>query len=246
MATLSQTLQLSQWLRSQRSGEAGSHRPFVLASNVVTSDRFSASPAYGTFNLPTILFMRSTDMFSSKWMIGFDGAKDIMLGFMFSAETGDNVGLPIFVQKALVFIEWKHWHRFVNAGELSHPTKISQKEIVLQVVASLTPTLVWAEEFRANICMVNKLSQGPVSVVGGCETITTGDIPIQRHSILTMPGVRCRFNSIVLDNFAIPEKLVMHTGVLGEGHLEAGDEAPDAPNMLWQVEDGKFDVKTLF
>ncbi|KAG1799874.1 uncharacterized protein HD556DRAFT_1455509 [Suillus plorans] len=147
-----------------------------------------------------------------KWMVGFDGAKDIVLGLMFSV---------IFVQKALVFTEW------------------------------------------ANICMVNKLSQGPVSVVGGLQdarlpviseileiaisilnqTITTGDIPIQQNSILSMSGVRCRFNNIVLDKFAIPGKPVMHMGVLGEGHLEAGDKEPHAPNML-QVEDGKSDVKT--
>lgn len=34
-----------------------------------------------------------------------------------------------------------------------------------------------------------------------------------------MPGVRCRFNIIVLDKFAIPGKPVMHTEVLDEGRL---------------------------
>lgn len=74
-------------------------------------------------------------------MIGFDGAKDIMLGFMFSAETGDNVdllvtsdirskgvGLHRVVSPFSLTIRWqnllilsrKHWHRFVNAGELSY------------------------------------------------------------------------------------------------------------------------------
>ncbi|KAG1742103.1 FAD binding domain-containing protein [Suillus lakei] len=77
------------------------------------------------------------------------------------------------------------------------------------------------------------------------QTITTGDVPIRRSTVLFMLGINCRFSNIVLDEFAIPGKPIDAYGVFDEGHLEAGDRAPDAPNML-QVGGGESDVKTLF
>ncbi|KAG2118487.1 hypothetical protein DEU56DRAFT_918803 [Suillus clintonianus] len=59
------------------------------------------------------------------------------------------------------------------------------------------------------------------------QTITTGD-----------------FNSIVLDGFASPGKPINAYGMIDEGHLEAGDRTPDAPNML-RVGGGESVVKTI-
>jgi 2-polyprenyl-6-methoxyphenol hydroxylase-like FAD-dependent oxidoreductase len=66
-----------------------------------------------------------------------------------------------------------------------------------------------------------------------------------RSPILSMLGINCRFSNIVLDEFAIPGKPIKAYGVLDEANLEAGDRAPDAPNMI-QVGGGESDVKTLF
>ncbi|KAG2066517.1 hypothetical protein BDR04DRAFT_1160187 [Suillus decipiens] len=63
--------------------------------------------------------------------------------------------------------------------------------------------------------------------------------------ILSMLGINYRFSNIVLDEFAIPGKPINAYGILDEGNLEAGDRAPDAPNML-QVGCGESGVKTLF
>ncbi|KAG0704756.1 FAD binding domain-containing protein [Suillus ampliporus] len=74
----------------------------------------------------------------------------------------------------------------------------------------------------------------------------------RKHGVPTQPqlfmlGINCRFSNIVLDEFATPieGKPINAYGVLDEGHLEAGDRAPDAPNML-QVGPGESDLKTLF
>ncbi|KAG1745451.1 uncharacterized protein EDB91DRAFT_1246325 [Suillus paluster] len=66
------------------------------------------------------------------------------------------------------------------------------------------------------------------------QTMTTGDPTTRRTPILSMLGNNCRFSSIVLDEFVTPGegKPIQAYGVLDEGHLEAGDRAPDAPNML--------------
>ncbi|KAG2360283.1 hypothetical protein BDR07DRAFT_1610906 [Suillus spraguei] len=55
----------------------------------------------------------------------------------------------------------------------------------------------------------------------------------------------CRFSSIIFDEFAIPGKPINAYGTLDHENLDAGDRAPDAPNML-QVGRGESDVKTLF
>ncbi|KAG2118485.1 FAD binding domain-containing protein [Suillus clintonianus] len=79
------------------------------------------------------------------------------------------------------------------------------------------------------------------------KVITSGDVSIGRSPILFMLGINCRFSNIVLDEFVPPVegKPINAYGVLDEGHLEAGDRAPDAPNMLL-VGRGESDVKTLF
>jgi len=76
---------------------------------------------------------------------------------------------------------------------------------------------------------------------------TTGDVMNRRSPILFMLGINCRFSSIVLDEFVTPVegKPIKAYGVLEEGYLEAGDRAPDAPNLL-HVGPGETDVKTLF
>ncbi|KAG1791742.1 FAD binding domain-containing protein [Suillus plorans] len=66
------------------------------------------------------------------------------------------------------------------------------------------------------------------------KTIASKGAQIERSPILFMLGINCRFSTIVLDEFvtSVEEKPINAYGVLDEGHLEAGDRAPDAPNML--------------
>ncbi|KAG1734178.1 FAD binding domain-containing protein [Suillus lakei] len=209
------------------------------------------------------------------------------------------------------------WQFFIYGHELD-PTKIAKsEELVFETIASLIPTeitfnkLAWVSDFRANIRMVNKFSEGRVFVAGGIvhsptggqvclygttdrtthqfnlgwklalvhkglsdkslletysaerlpvisemlemttsilnKAITSGDVSIGRTPILFMLGINCRFSSIALDEFVAPVegKPINAYGVLDEGHLEAGDRAPDAPHML-QVGCAESDVTTLF
>ncbi|KAG2128829.1 FAD binding domain-containing protein [Suillus cothurnatus] len=193
-------------------------------------------------------------------------------------------------------------------------TKLAQnEELIMEIMTSVLPMevtfnkIVWVSEFRANIRMVNKLSEGRGFVVGDAahvhsptggqglnsgvqdafnlgwklalvekgladksllETYNAERLPVvsemldrttkilnqavksenmtaPRSPILFMLGINYRFSNIVLDEFAIPGKPINAYGVLDEEHLEAGDRAPDAPNML-QVGHGESDVKTLF
>ncbi|KAG2147740.1 FAD binding domain-containing protein [Suillus bovinus] len=203
------------------------------------------------------------------------------------------------------------WQFVIIANDLDL-TKVAQnEELIFDIIASLIPAevtfnkLVWVSEFRANIRMVNKFSEGRVFVAGDAahvhsptggqglnssiqdafnlgwklalvekgladkslletynaerlpvisemlevtttilnNAVETGNMPAARSPILFMLGINYRFSDIVLDEFAIPGKPVNAYGVLDEGHLEAGDRAPDAPNML-QV--GESDETTLF
>ncbi|KAG0697640.1 FAD binding domain-containing protein [Suillus ampliporus] len=205
------------------------------------------------------------------------------------------------------------WQFFISDPEL---TKIAQsEELILETILSFIPTeitfnkLVWVSEFRANVRMVNKFSEGRVFVTGDAahihsptggqglnsgaqdafnlgwklalvekgladkslletysaerlpvisemlemttsilnQAIITGEVAIQRSPKLFMLGINCRFSSIVLDEFATPVegKPINAYGVFDERRLEAGDRAPDAPNVL-QVGRGETDVKTLF
>ncbi|KAG1877191.1 hypothetical protein F4604DRAFT_664673 [Suillus subluteus] len=70
---------------------------------------------------------------------------------------------------------------------------------------------------------------------------------VQRSPLIFMLGINYRFSSIVLDEFATPVegRPINAYGVPGEGHLEAGDWALEAPNML-QVGRIEPDMKTLF
>ncbi|OAX33194.1 hypothetical protein K503DRAFT_869695 [Rhizopogon vinicolor AM-OR11-026] len=79
------------------------------------------------------------------------------------------------------------------------------------------------------------------------QVITTGDMTAQRSPKLYMLGINCRFSSIVLDEFVTPVegKPINAYGVLDEGHLEAGDRAPDAPRLL-HIRLGSSDETTLF
>jgi hypothetical protein len=78
-------------------------------------------------------------------------------------------------------------------------------------------------------------------------TMATGNATAGRSTKLFMLGINCRFSSIVLDEFTPPVegKPVNAYGVLDEGHLEAGDRAPDAPELL-HIQPDKSDVTMLF
>ncbi|KAG2118481.1 FAD binding domain-containing protein [Suillus clintonianus] len=74
-----------------------------------------------------------------------------------------------------------------------------------------------------------------------------GDLSLLQSPKLFMLGINYRFSNIVLDEFVPPVegRPINAYGEHDEGHLEAGDRAPDAPNIL-QVGRGESDVKTLF
>jgi hypothetical protein len=65
-----------------------------------------------------------------------------------------------------------------------------------------------------------------------------------------MLGINCWFSTIVPDEFVTPVegRHINAYGVLDEGHMEAGDRAPDAPDMLHLVALGESDLhlKMLF
>ncbi|KAG1745460.1 FAD binding domain-containing protein [Suillus paluster] len=79
------------------------------------------------------------------------------------------------------------------------------------------------------------------------HAMKTGEMTSRRTPILFMLGVNCRSSSIVLDEFVtqVEGKPINAYGMLDEGHLEAGDRAPDASNVL-QVGRGESNVDTLF
>ena len=79
------------------------------------------------------------------------------------------------------------------------------------------------------------------------RTIASGQMSAGRGPKLFMLGINCRFSSIVLDEFVTPVegRPINAYGVLEEGHLEAGDRAPDAPKLL-PISPGDSDVTTLF
>ncbi|KAG2339394.1 hypothetical protein BDR05DRAFT_1003357 [Suillus weaverae] len=209
------------------------------------------------------------------------------------------------------------WHFFMHCSD-TDLTKVAQsEERIFEIIASLIPLeitfnkLVWASEYRANIRMVTKFSEGRVLVAGDAahvhsptagqglnsgvqdafnlgwklalvekgladksllETYSAERLPVisemleittsllnhaissglghtslRRSPLIFMLGVNYRFSSIVLDEFATPAegRPINAYGVLDEGHLEAGDRAPEAPEML-QVGCGESGVKTLF
>ncbi|KAG2071729.1 hypothetical protein BDR04DRAFT_1097681 [Suillus decipiens] len=79
------------------------------------------------------------------------------------------------------------------------------------------------------------------------KAISSGDPTTGRSPILSMLGINCRFSTIVLDEFvnSVERKPVNAYRMLDEGCLEAGDRAPDAPNML-QVGSAEPHVTALF
>ena len=80
------------------------------------------------------------------------------------------------------------------------------------------------------------------------QVVATGDaMAARRNPKLFMLGINCRFSSIVLDEFTTPVegKPINAYGVLDEGHLEAGDRAPDAPKLL-PIRPENSDLTTLF
>ncbi|KAG2079204.1 hypothetical protein BDR04DRAFT_1112476 [Suillus decipiens] len=265
---------------------------------------------------------------------GAKGVTRKQLGLTFLGETRDDIRMVMgdICLKA-AGLDRVHWHRFGSfkrgvslrpADEIGEDgwqfiisnndldlTKVAEnEEMILDTIRSFVPTeitfnkLVWVSEWRANIRMVNKLSEGRGFVVGDAahptggqglnsgvqdafnlgwklalvekgladkslletynaerlpvisemigmtttilnQTLETNNFSVPRTPILSMLGINCRFSNIVLDEFAIPGKPINAYGVLDEGNLEAGDRAPDAPNML-DVGSGKSDVKTLF
>ncbi|KAG1812522.1 FAD binding domain-containing protein [Suillus subaureus] len=205
------------------------------------------------------------------------------------------------------------WQFMIFGSDLDLTNVAQSEELIFEIIASVIPTeitfnkLVWVSEYRANIRMVNKLSEGRGFVVGDAahvhsptggqglnssvqdafnlgwklalvekgladkslletynaerlpvvsemlemttmilkQTLETNNRTITRSPVLFMLGINYRFSNIVLDEFAVPGKPINAYGVLEEGHLEAGDRAPDAPNMV-QVGGGESDVKRLF
>ncbi|KAG1884186.1 FAD binding domain-containing protein [Suillus subluteus] len=203
------------------------------------------------------------------------------------------------------------WQFLLSVADVDLTKLAQSEELIMEIIASLLPMavtfnkIVWVSEYRANIRMVNKLSEGRGFVVGGIiqspaggqglnsgiqdafnlgwklalvekgladksllETYNAERLPVisemlertttivnqaiktenmfpPRSTILFMLGINCRFSNIVLDEFAIPGKPINAYGIPDEGHLEAGDRAPDAPNIL-QLWHGESDVKTLF
>ncbi|KAG2362732.1 FAD binding domain-containing protein [Suillus spraguei] len=79
------------------------------------------------------------------------------------------------------------------------------------------------------------------------KATSSGDPTLGRSPVLFMLGINYRFSTIVLDEFvnSVERKPINAYGVLDEECLEAGDRAPDAPNML-QVGSAVPDVTTLF
>ncbi|OAX35483.1 hypothetical protein K503DRAFT_868232 [Rhizopogon vinicolor AM-OR11-026] len=79
------------------------------------------------------------------------------------------------------------------------------------------------------------------------QTVGTGNMTSRGNPKLFMLGINCRFSSIVLDEFTTPVegRPINAYGVLDEGHLEAGDRAPDAPSLL-HIRPGESDQTTLF
>ncbi|KAG2072269.1 hypothetical protein BDR04DRAFT_416961 [Suillus decipiens] len=269
---------------------------------------------------------------------GAKGVTRKQLGLTFLGETRDNIRVVLGdIRLKAPGLDRAYWHRFGNfkrgislrptdeIGEdgwqfsiFDHDldvTKVAQsEEMIFKIISSYVHTeitfnkLVWVSEWKANIRMVNKLSEGRGFVVGDAahihspaggqglnaaiqdafnlgwklalvekgladksllETYNSERLPVisemlertttilnqtletnklsttPRAPILSMLGINCRFSSIVLDEFAIPGKPINAYGVLDEGNLEAGDRAPDAPNML-HVGSGESGVKTLF
>jgi hypothetical protein len=79
------------------------------------------------------------------------------------------------------------------------------------------------------------------------KIMTTGSTSLQGNTKLCMLGINCRFSSIVLDEFRAPVegKPINAYGAYDEGHLEAGDRAPEAPELL-HIHPEESDVTTLF
>ncbi|KAG1882181.1 FAD binding domain-containing protein [Suillus subluteus] len=207
------------------------------------------------------------------------------------------------------------WQFLLYGHELDIPKIAQSEELVFETIASLIPTeitfnkVVWMSDFRANIRMVNKFSEGRVFVAGDAAHVysptggqglnsgvqdafnlgwklaliqkgladrslletysaerlpvisemlrvttsildkatSSGDLSLRQSPILYMLGINCRFSTIVLDEFVISVegRPINAYGVLDEGHLEAGDRAPYAPNML-QLGCAEPDETTLF
>ncbi|KAG1727595.1 FAD binding domain-containing protein [Suillus lakei] len=196
------------------------------------------------------------------------------------------------------------WQFFMYCGDPDLAKVARSEERIFEIIASVIPMevtfnkLVWASEYRANIRMVNKFSEGRVFVAGDAahvhsptagqglnsgvqdafnlgwklalvekgfadksllETYSAERLPVisemlkittsllnhaissglghtstRRSPLIFMLGVNYRFSSIVLDEFTTPVegRPINAYGVLDEGHLEAGDRAPEAPDML--------------
>ncbi|KAG2358921.1 FAD binding domain-containing protein [Suillus spraguei] len=268
---------------------------------------------------------------------GAKGVTRKQLGLTFLGETRDDIRMVMGdIRLKAVCLDRAYWHRFGNfeRGTALRPTdeigedgwqfsifahdldvtKVAQsEEMIFNIISSYVHTeitfnkLVWASEWKANIRMVNKLSEGRGFVVGDAahihspaggqglnsaiqdafnlgwklalvekgladksllETYNSERLPVisemlemtttilsqqiegnkftvPQRPILSMLGINCRFSNIVLDEFAIPGKPINAYDVLDEANLEAGDRAPDAPNML-HVGRREPEVKTLF
>ncbi|KAG1838962.1 chitin synthase III catalytic subunit-domain-containing protein [Suillus tomentosus] len=259
------------------------------------------------------------ETFDTKWIVGADGAKGVVrkqLGLTFLGETRDDIRLIMgdirlhgvgldraYSHRFGTFKRGRDWRGWLAICHYLDLTTVAQsEELIFETIASVIPTeitfnkLVWVSEFRANIRMVNKFSEGRVFVAGDAahptggqglnssiqdafnlgwklalvekgltdkslletyntermpvisemlemttalldRAVQTGNMHAARSPILFMLGINYRFSHIVLDEFAIPGKPI--------NAYEAGDRAPDAPNLV-QVGGGDSDVKTLF
>ncbi|KAG2111013.1 FAD binding domain-containing protein [Suillus discolor] len=149
--------------------------------------------------------------------------------------------------------------RVFVAGDAAHvhsPTGGQGLNSGVQDAFNLGWKLALVQKGLANKSLLETYSAERLPVISEMLGVTTSILDksmaskgaqIERSPILFMLGINCRFSTIVLDEFvtSVEEKPINAYGVLDEGHLEAGDRAPDAPNML-QVGRAAPGTTTLF
>ncbi|KAG2749040.1 hypothetical protein P692DRAFT_20954002 [Suillus brevipes Sb2] len=151
--------------------------------------------------------------------------------------------------------------RVLLAGDAAHihsPTAGQGLNSGVQDAFNLGWKLALVEKGLADKSLLETYSAERLPVISEMLKFTTtllnhaissglGHASMRRSPLIFMLGVNCRFSDIVLDEFATPAegRPINAYGVLDEGNLEAGDRAPEAPEML-QVGCRESGVKSLF
>ncbi|OAX38814.1 hypothetical protein K503DRAFT_132137 [Rhizopogon vinicolor AM-OR11-026] len=196
------------------------------------------------------------ETFTTKWMIGADGAKGVVrkqLGLTFQGETRDDFHIVTGdIRLTCAGLDRVHWHRFgsFNGRAVSlRPTdevgedgwqflilasdldieKIAQsQQLIFETIASMIDVditfnkLVWATDYRPNIRMVNKFSEGQVFIAGDAAHV---------HSPTGGQGL----NSGVQDAFNLGWKLALvEKGLAHKSFLETytSERLPIISEML--------------